>query len=79
MKVDHLKVRPRKVKNAAPCALQLATMLNCWASKNDFRSIGPCADAAQSLRLCMGGMAGGRVKPHKPTINYHLARLGKQI
>src|SRR5258708_16434547 len=119
MKVDHLKVRPKKcechtstwaypganrndvplspAKGVAPCAIQLAKLLNCWASRSDLQSTGPCAEAAQDLRLCMRGalramptsVSGitnvvqlqgiARAKPRKHTINYHLARIGKQI
>ncbi|KAF8321653.1 hypothetical protein DL93DRAFT_2051244 [Clavulina sp. PMI_390] len=78
MKVSHLKVRPRKEKVNAPCAVQLATMLNCWASFGDTRSQAQCADAARALHTCMGGAA-RMPKPRRSTINYHLARLEKKI
>ncbi|KAN0066139.1 hypothetical protein ACQY0O_000233 [Thecaphora frezii] len=78
MKLDKLKVRPTKDLAAAPCAAEFATMLACWASSNDLSNIGPCKDSAKSLQLCMASKQGRR-GPSKPTINYHLARLSKQL
>ncbi|GAC73378.1 hypothetical protein PANT_9c00089 [Moesziomyces antarcticus T-34] len=109
MKLNKLKVRPKKDAAAAPCAAEFATMLACWASSNDINNIGACKDSARSLQECMASRVSGsssddiyhddaRFADHtrnmyplstrdqkprggvsKPTINYHLARLSKQI
>lgn len=42
-------------KPLAPCAVQLATMLNCWASAGDIHSTQACAEAAKDLQRCMAG------------------------
>ncbi len=53
MKVDKLKVRPKKVTQAAPCAGEFATMLACWATSHDLSNAGQCAEAAKALQMCM--------------------------
>lgn len=53
MKLNKLKVRPRKDLAAAPCAAEFATMLACWASSNDINGLGPCKDSAKALQECM--------------------------
>lgn len=53
MKLNKLKVRPKKDAAAAPCAAEFATMLACWASSNDLNNIGACKDSARSLQECM--------------------------
>lgn len=52
--LDHATLNAGEGKVVAPCAVQLATMLNCWASTGDTRSISSCADTARDLRRCMG-------------------------
>ncbi|KAF8638512.1 hypothetical protein AX16_010495 [Volvariella volvacea WC 439] len=76
--IKKLKVRPRKAQTTNLCGAQLATMLGCWAATNDVHSNGACAQAAQALFQCMRTTPMPK-KNHKPTINYHLARLGKNI
>ncbi|SNX81450.1 related to MRP10 - mitochondrial ribosomal protein of the small subunit [Melanopsichium pennsylvanicum] len=78
MKLNKLKVRPKKDAAAAPCAAEFATMLACWASSNDLNNIGACKDSAKALQECMSSRK-PRGGVSKPTINYHLARLSKQI
>ncbi|CAD6901744.1 unnamed protein product [Tilletia controversa] len=78
MKIPRLRVRARKEARATPCAAEFATMLACWASASDFNSAGPCADAAKALQDCMRNKAVSKV-PAKSTINYHLARAGKNL
>ncbi|KDQ18512.1 hypothetical protein BOTBODRAFT_154422 [Botryobasidium botryosum FD-172 SS1] len=80
MKISKLKVKPRKVAYATPCATELATMLGCWASAGNVgnSAVSPCADTAKALHDCMRTSA-KRGKPPKSTLNYHLARLGKHI
>jgi len=35
------------------CAPELATMLGCWAAKNDMTTAGACAESAKALYDCM--------------------------
>lgn len=35
------------------CAPELATMLGCWAAKNDMTTTGTCAESAKALYDCM--------------------------
>lgn len=85
MKIDKLKVRPRKAAAAAPCATEFATMLACWASSHDIRSQGECREAARALQTCMttAVRTDANERPNrskaKPTINYHLARYSKRV
>ncbi|TFK72527.1 hypothetical protein BDN72DRAFT_313646 [Pluteus cervinus] len=76
--IKKLKVRPRKNATTNMCGPQLATMLGCWAASGDLHSNNACAEAAQTLFQCMRTTPLPK-KMHKPTINYHLARLGKNI
>lgn len=48
-----LKVRPRKDKNAGPCAAEMAAMLGCWASHGDNPDASQCAAFATNLKTCM--------------------------
>ncbi|TFK42908.1 hypothetical protein BDQ12DRAFT_597416 [Crucibulum laeve] len=60
------------------CAPQLSKMLGCWAATGDLHSLTQCKDDALTLFECMRTTPMPK-KAHKPTINYHLARLGKSI
>lgn len=53
MKVDKLKVRPKKMAAQAPCAAEFASVLACWASSNDIRSQSTCQEPTRALRECM--------------------------
>lgn len=53
MKIDKLRVRPKKAVMPAPCAAEFAQMLACWASANDLGNTGACAQSAQVLQQCM--------------------------
>jgi len=53
MKIDKLKVRPKKEILAAPCAAEFASMLACWASANDLNNSGPCAEKGSTLQDCL--------------------------
>jgi hypothetical protein len=53
MKIDKLKVRPRKETVAASCAAEFASMLACWASANDLSNTGLCAAQGQTLQDCL--------------------------
>ncbi|PWN88513.1 hypothetical protein FA10DRAFT_303473 [Acaromyces ingoldii] len=78
MKLDKLKVRPKKDAATAPCAAEFATMLACWATANDLSNSGPCADSAKALQTCLQTRGKRRVVK-RPTINYHLARFSKDV
>lgn len=86
MKVDKLKVRPKKIAASAPCAAEFAAVLACWASSNDIRSQSTCQDPTRVLRDCMATKVRYDVLTQrppmnrsKPTINYHLARFSKRV
>ena len=78
IKLPRLRVRPRSVEKATPCATQLAAMLACWAASADRMNTGQCAAAAADLQMCMatGGMKGRAGKVRKPTINYRKSCKG---
>ncbi|RDB24305.1 37S ribosomal protein mrp10, mitochondrial [Hypsizygus marmoreus] len=76
--IKNLKVRPRKNVTQNMCGTQLAAMLGCWAATDDLGSTGLCEDSAKALFQCMRTTPLPK-KTHRPTINYHLARLGKTI
>ncbi|KAI0041557.1 hypothetical protein FA95DRAFT_1610928 [Auriscalpium vulgare] len=78
MHIKKLKVRPQKNKTVSVCGPELASMLGCWAATNDVQSVGACAAHAQTLFACMRTTP-FKGKQHRPTINYHLARLGKNL
>ena len=58
MKIDKLKVRPKKAARAAPCAAEFATMLACWASHNDLANSAQCSETAKALQICMRSKVG---------------------
>ncbi|PWN33476.1 uncharacterized protein FA14DRAFT_161306 [Meira miltonrushii] len=78
MKIDKLRVRPKKAAIPAPCAAEFATMLACWASSNDLGSSGECQKHAVALQTCLRTQGGSKRVP-KSAINYHLARFSKQV
>ncbi|KAF9653053.1 hypothetical protein BDM02DRAFT_3087845 [Thelephora ganbajun] len=78
MHIQKLKVRPKKNAAVSLCAPELATMLGCWAAKNNMTTTGACAESAKALYDCMRTTPMGG-KQHRPTINYHLARLNKVL
>ncbi|KAK7693233.1 hypothetical protein QCA50_002799 [Cerrena zonata] len=78
MHFKKLKVRPRKNVQAIYCAKELSTMLSCWAASGDIHSASACAESATTLFECMR-TAPIPVKTHRPSINYHLARLNKYL
>ena len=68
MHIQKLKVRPKKSADSlfilgypdhlsgaavSLCAPELATMLGCWAAKNDMTTTGTCAETAKALYDCM--------------------------
>ncbi|KAJ2625553.1 hypothetical protein H4R22_004970 [Coemansia sp. RSA 1290] len=73
--IPKLKVRPKKGKPLSPCAIEMAALATCWSSFSidDNR----CAKTANSLTACM--QKARMPKPEKSDINYHLARLGRQV
>ncbi|KAF9036733.1 hypothetical protein BJ165DRAFT_1354050 [Panaeolus papilionaceus] len=76
--IKKLKARPRKAAQTVMCAPQLSSMLACWAASGDVMSTAACQQSAEALYQCMRTTPMPK-KMHKPTINYHLARLGKSI
>ncbi|ODQ52679.1 mitochondrial ribosomal protein subunit Mrp10 [Saitoella complicata NRRL Y-17804] len=75
-RLPKLKVKPARPEIRKPCAVEMASLLSCWASSG-----GPdaemCVKVADTLKLCM-------TKPKQQvqtttTINYHLARLSKYL
>ena len=53
MRIDKIKVRPKKEIVAAPCTAEFAAMLACWATSNDLTNAGACAESGQVLQDCM--------------------------
>ncbi|KAI0721552.1 hypothetical protein C8T65DRAFT_600853 [Cerioporus squamosus] len=78
MHIEKLKVRPRQATAVRPCTTQFASMLACWSATGDVMSTSACAESAKQLLTCMR-TAPAPTRKHKPTINYHLARLGKTL
>ncbi|KAI0062197.1 hypothetical protein BV25DRAFT_1885368 [Artomyces pyxidatus] len=78
MHIKKLKVRPQKNNTVSLCAPELAAMLGCWAATKDLMSSDKCALHAKTLFECMRTTP-FKGKQHRPTINYHLARLGKNL
>ncbi|ETW85472.1 hypothetical protein HETIRDRAFT_44209 [Heterobasidion irregulare TC 32-1] len=78
MHIKNLKVRPQKNTSTTLCAPELAQMLGCWAATKDHLSVDKCASAATTLFECMRTTP-FKTKKQRPTINYHLARLGKHL
>jgi hypothetical protein len=75
MHLAKLKVRPRKLKQAAPCVAEMITMLNCWSMHATDHA--KCAEVAQSLTRCMKSLP--TPTKHVNAVNYHLSRLGKLL
>ncbi|KAI8322527.1 hypothetical protein GQ54DRAFT_145790 [Martensiomyces pterosporus] len=73
--VPKLRVKPKKAKAVSPCAVEMSSLITCWASLSidDKR----CAETAKTLMLCM--QKGKAPAKKRSTVNYHLARLGKQV
>ncbi|KAI0315532.1 hypothetical protein OF83DRAFT_728297 [Amylostereum chailletii] len=76
--IPKLKVRPQKNISPSACSPELAAMLGCWAATTDVMSTGACAQSARTLFECMRTTP-FKGKQHRPSINYHLARLGKNL
>nr|GAT61224.1 predicted protein [Mycena chlorophos] len=72
--IEKLRVRPKKYQPYNMCGPQLAAMLGCWAATSDVQNHTACKEAAEVLFHCMRTTPLPK-KSHKPTINYHLARL----
>ncbi|KAF9009346.1 hypothetical protein BDQ17DRAFT_1235900 [Cyathus striatus] len=76
--IKNLKVRAKKRPVNVACAPQLSKMLGCWAATGDLQSMSQCQQPARDLFECMRSAPSGK-GIHKPTINYHLARLAKKM
>lgn len=53
MQISKIKVRARKNLAAAPCAVEFAAMLACWASASDLSNSGACAESSRMLQECL--------------------------
>ncbi|KAJ2557056.1 hypothetical protein EV175_001586 [Coemansia sp. RSA 1933] len=73
--IPKLKVKPKKMAAASKCASEMAALATCWASASvdDKR----CTQTALALSRCI--QKAKRKKEASSDINYHLARLGKQV
>ncbi|KAI8968600.1 mitochondrial ribosomal protein subunit Mrp10 [Mycotypha africana] len=76
MKYRQLKVKPRKIFEVTPCLAEMGAVFECWATTGSVDSKN-CAAVAKNLSTCMG-KSRLRQRPTN-TINYHLARLSKQL
>ncbi|KAJ1829814.1 hypothetical protein LPJ56_000126 [Coemansia sp. RSA 2599] len=73
--IPKLRVRTRKAQNLPQCAVEMSSLATCWASVSvDDKK---CAEMAKALTECMqkGKPRGAK----RSNVNYHLARLGKQV
>ncbi|KAJ1668081.1 hypothetical protein IW140_000752 [Coemansia sp. RSA 1813] len=73
--IPKLKVKPKKLAPVAKCATEMAALATCWASASidDKR----CAETSKALSRCI--QKAKRPQQKKSDINFHLARLGKQV
>lgn len=73
--IPRLRVKPRKTQALSQCAVEMSALTTCWASSTV--DDGRCAETAKALVACMQ-----KARPAKSkgvAVNYHLARLGKQV
>ncbi|KAJ2725187.1 hypothetical protein GGI07_001449 [Coemansia sp. Benny D115] len=73
--IPKLRVRAKKAQVVSQCAIEMSALATCWASVSvdDKR----CAEMAKDLITCMQ-----KKRPREPkklNVNFHLARLGKQV
>ncbi|GAA97088.1 uncharacterized protein L969DRAFT_90508 [Mixia osmundae IAM 14324] len=85
MHIPKLKIKPGKLTAEAACGPEMAALLACFASLTSTEAAleaksqsTRCQDSVRSFQRCMA-KAGKYQKLNKPTINYHLARLGKNL
>ncbi|KAJ2397048.1 hypothetical protein GGI23_003680 [Coemansia sp. RSA 2559] len=73
--IPRLKVKPKKLEAVSKCATEMAALATCWASAaiDDRR----CVETAQALSRCV--QKAKAPQKEKSDINFHLARLGKQV
>ncbi|KAI9503968.1 hypothetical protein GGI25_000850 [Coemansia spiralis] len=73
--IPRLRVKPKKVKPLAKCAVEMSSLAACWAttSVDDRR----CAESAKRLVTCIQKAKTPRAE--KSDVNFHLARLGRQV
>ncbi|KAJ2776121.1 hypothetical protein H4R18_005839 [Coemansia javaensis] len=73
--IPKLKVRVKKMQPLPACALEMSALATCWASfSTDDRR---CAETAKALTACMQSARPAAAK--RSSINFHLARLGRQV
>ncbi|KAF9291750.1 hypothetical protein BGZ68_002469 [Mortierella alpina] len=75
MRLKYLRTKPRKVIEASPCIAEMGAMIQCWTASgvDDAK----CMQTAKMLADCMKNLP-TKVKQVN-TVNYHLARLQKQL
>ncbi|KAF9142194.1 hypothetical protein EC957_005846 [Mortierella hygrophila] len=75
MRLKYLRTKPRKVVEASPCIVEMGAMIQCWTASgvDDAK----CMQTAKMLADCMKNLP-TKVK-NVNTVNYHLARLQKQL
>lgn len=78
VKLPKLKTKPKRTIPVTSCALELSSLLQCWATTNDLQSIGACSEVAKNLSRCMV-TAKAAPAQRADSINFHLARLGKNF
>ncbi|OAV94441.1 hypothetical protein PTTG_03078 [Puccinia triticina 1-1 BBBD Race 1] len=78
VKIPKLKTKSKRMIPAGNCALELSGLLQCWATTSDVHSMGQCAESAKNLSTCMKTAKAGNAKK-TDSINFHLARLGKNF
>ncbi|PLW29301.1 hypothetical protein PCANC_24975 [Puccinia coronata f. sp. avenae] len=78
VRLPKLKTKPNRMIQPGNCALELSGLLQCWATTSDVHSIGQCQEAARNLSTCMKSAKTVNTKK-SDSINFHLARLGKNF
>ncbi|RHZ76456.1 hypothetical protein Glove_197g84 [Diversispora epigaea] len=75
MKIEKLKVRPKRVENLGACIPETAAVLTCWS--NNSSDSPSCQQTVQALTDCMRNAKSQKNRSN--TVNYHLARLSKYL
>ncbi|KAF9975149.1 hypothetical protein BGZ73_001326 [Actinomortierella ambigua] len=75
MRLKYLRTKPRKVVEASPCIAEMGALIQCWTASgvDDAK----CMQSVKMLSDCMKNLPTKTKKMN--TMNYHLARLQKQL
>jgi hypothetical protein len=57
---EPIQVKPPKIRKAAPCAMELANVFNCWRTTGVTDPA--CMTFAQQLTMCMKGYKSTNIK-----------------